>query len=116
GFTVHPKLERMLQRRRQAIHDQGGIDWAHAECLAFASILADGTPIRMSGQDSERGTFSQRHLVLHDVNTGEELIPLHRIPQARAAFAIYNSPLSEAAVLAFEYGYSTHAPGTLVLW
>ena len=116
GFTVHPKLERMLQRRRQAIHDQGGIEWAHAELLAFAAILADGTPIRMSGQDSERGTFSQRHLVLHDIVTGERFIPLHHIPQARAAFAVYNSPLSEAAVLGFEYGYSTHAPGTLVLW
>jgi 2-oxoglutarate dehydrogenase E1 component len=116
GFTAHPKLDRMLQKRRQAIHDQGGIEWAHAESLAFAAILADGTPIRMSGQDTERGTFSQRHLVLHDAATGEQLIPLHRIPQARAAFAVYNSPLSEAAVLAFEYGYSTHAPGTLVLW
>jgi 2-oxoglutarate dehydrogenase E1 component len=116
AFTAHPKLERMLQKRRQAIHDEGGIDWAHAEALAFAAILADGTPIRMSGQDSERGTFSQRHLVLHDAATGERFVPLHHIPQARAAFAVYNSPLSEAAVLAFEYGYSTHAPGTLVLW
>jgi 2-oxoglutarate dehydrogenase E1 component len=106
----------MLQKRRQAIQDAGGIDWAHAEALAFAAILADGTPIRMSGQDSERGTFSQRHLVLHDSATGERFIPLHNIPQARAAFAVYNSPLSEAGVLAFEYGYSTHAPGTLVLW
>lgn len=115
-FTAHPKLERTLQRRRQAIYDVGGIDWAHAETLAFAAILADGTPIRLSGQDSERGTFSQRHLVLHDSMTGERFIPLHTIPQARAAFAVYNSPLSEAAVLAFEYGYSSHAPGTLVLW
>jgi len=115
-FTPHPKLERLLQKRRQSIHDQGGLEWAHAESLAFAAILADGTPIRMSGQDSERGTFSQRHLVLHDSATGERFIPLHHIPQARAAFAVYNSPLSEAAVLGFEYGYSTHAPGTLVLW
>ena len=115
-FTPHPKLERLLQKRRQSLHDQGGVEWAHAESLAFAAILADGTPIRMSGQDSERGTFSQRHLVLHDSATGERFIPLHHIPQARAAFAVYNSPLSEAAVLGFEYGYSTHAPGTLVLW
>ncbi|EFO79224.1 alpha-ketoglutarate decarboxylase [Oscillochloris trichoides DG-6] len=115
-FTPHPKLERMLQRRRQAIHDPAGIEWAHAEALAFAAILADGTPIRLSGQDSERGTFSQRHLVLHDVMSGERFVPLHHLPQARAAFAVYNSPLSEAAVLAFEYGYSTHAPGTMVLW
>jgi 2-oxoglutarate dehydrogenase E1 component len=116
GFTAHPKLERTLQKRRQAIREPGAIEWAHAESLAFASILADGTPIRMSGQDSERGTFSHRHLVLHDYATGERFLPLHHIPQARAAFAVYNSPLSEAAVLAFEYGYSTHAPGTLVLW
>ncbi|NTV62968.1 MAG: 2-oxoglutarate dehydrogenase E1 component [Oscillochloris sp.] len=115
-FTPHPKLEKMLQRRRQTIHDAGGIEWAHAESLAFAAILADGTPIRLSGQDSERGTFSQRHLVLHDSLSGERYVPLHTLPQARAAFAVYNSPLSEAAVLAFEYGYSTHAPGTLVLW
>ncbi|MBP1464490.1 2-oxoglutarate dehydrogenase E1 component [Candidatus Chloroploca sp. M-50] len=115
-FIAHPKLERMLQRRRQTIHDHAGIEWAHAEALALAAILADGTPIRMTGQDSERGTFSQRHLVLHDSLTGERFVPLHHMPQARAAFALYNSPLSEAAVLAFEYGYSTHAPGTMVLW
>lgn len=84
--------------------------------MAFASILADGTPIRLTGQDSERGTFSHRHAVLHDVVTGERYIPLHMIPQARASFAVYNSPLSEAAVLGFEYGYSSHAPDTLVLW
>jgi 2-oxoglutarate dehydrogenase E1 component len=116
GFTVHPKLERMLQRRRQAIYEENGIDWGHAEALAFASILADGTPIRLTGQDSERGTFSHRHAVLHDVVTGERFIPLHAIPQARASFAVYNSPLSEASVLGFEYGYSCHAPDTLVLW
>ncbi len=115
-FNGHPKLERTLQKRRQSINEPAGIEWAHAESLAFAAILADGTPIRFTGQDSERGTFSQRHLVLHDSMTGEKYIPLHNIPQARAAFAVYNSPLSEAAVLAFEYGYSTHAPGTLVLW
>jgi 2-oxoglutarate dehydrogenase E1 component len=116
AFTGHPKLERMLQKRRQAIHDADGIEWGHAEALAFAAILADGTPIRLTGQDSERGTFSQRHLVLHDAETGERFIPLHAISQARAACAVYNSPLSEAAVLGFEYGYSSHAPGTLVLW
>ncbi len=116
GFQVHPKLERMLQQRRDSIFEPGGIDWGHAETLAFAMILASGTPIRLSGQDSERGTFSQRHAVLHDVNTGEQLVPLHHLPQARASFAIYNSPLSENATLGFEYGYSTHAPDTLVLW
>jgi len=115
-FNAHPKLERLLQKRRQSIHDAAGIEWGHAEALAFAAILADGTPIRLTGQDSERGTFSHRHAVLHDVETGAKYIPLHAIPQARAAFAVYNSPLSEQAVLGFEYGYSTHAPGTMVLW
>jgi 2-oxoglutarate dehydrogenase E1 component len=116
GFTPHPRLERQLERRRGALDQPGGIDWAHAEALAFASVLADGIPIRMSGQDSERGTFSQRHLVLHDIVTGATYTPMQALPQAKASFAIYNSPLSEAAVLGFEYGYSSHAPGTLVLW
>ncbi len=116
GFTPNPKLERLLQRRRERLEEERGIDWGHAESLALASILADGEPIRLSGQDTERGTFSQRHLVLHDVNSGQPFIPLQALPQARASFAVYNSPLSEAAVLGFEYGYSVHAPGTLVLW
>jgi 2-oxoglutarate dehydrogenase E1 component len=116
GFTPHPRLERQLARRREALERAGGIDWAHAESLAFASILADGTPIRLTGQDTERGTFSQRHLVLHDASTGARYVPLQALPQARAACAIYNSPLSEAAALGFEYGYSVHAPETLVLW
>ncbi|MEJ7653495.1 MAG: 2-oxoglutarate dehydrogenase E1 component, partial [Chloroflexia bacterium] len=96
--------------------ESGSIDWAHAESLAFAAILADGTPIRLTGQDTERGTFSQRHLVLHDVKSGERFIPHQSIAAARASFAVYNSPLSENAALAFEYGYSAHAPSTLVLW
>ncbi len=116
GFTPNPKLERLLERRREAIEKPGGIDWGFAETLAFAAILADGTPIRLTGQDSERGTFSQRHDVLHDAQTGAIYTPLQALPQARASFAIYNSPLSEAAVLGFEYGYSVHAPNTLVLW
>jgi len=116
AFTPNPKLERTLQRRRDALQEDGAIEWAHAEALAFAAILADGTPIRFTGQDVERGTFSQRHLVLHDLETGERHIPLQELPQAQAAFAIYNSPLSENAALGFEYGYSVHAPGVLVLW
>ncbi len=117
GFTVDAKLERtVFKRRREALQEGGGIDWGHAETLAFASILADGTPIRLTGQDTERGTFSHRHAVLHDVTTGERYIPLQGLPQARAAFAIYNSPLSESAPVGFEYGYSMHAPGVLVLW
>ncbi|HEY3268112.1 MAG TPA: 2-oxoglutarate dehydrogenase E1 component [Armatimonadota bacterium] len=116
GFTPNAKLERNLQRRRQGIQDDAGIDWAHAESLAFASILHDGTPIRLTGQDAERGTFSHRHLVLHDPMTGERFVPMQSLPEARASFDVYNSPLSECAVLGFEYGYSMHATGALVLW
>jgi 2-oxoglutarate dehydrogenase E1 component len=115
GFTLNPKLERQLQRRRGALERVGGIDWAHAESLAFASILMEGTPIRLTGQDVERGTFSQRHLVLHDPISGARYSALQALPDA-ASFAVFNSPLSEAAVLGFEYGYSVYAPETLVLW
>lgn len=116
GFVVNRRLQGVLQRRCAALGPEGRIDWAHAEALAFASILADGVPIRLTGQDTERGTFSQRHAVLHDQETGETYAPLRRLPSAQASFAIYNSPLSENATLGFEYGYSIHAPGTLVLW
>jgi 2-oxoglutarate dehydrogenase E1 component len=116
GFTPNAKLERLLQRRGDALDREHGIDWAHAESLAFAAILAEGVPIRLSGQDTERGTFSQRHLVLHDSRTSARYVPLQSIPQARASFAVYNSPLSEAAVIGFEYGYSVHASGAFVLW
>ena len=115
-FAPNAKLERLLARRREAIEKPGGIDWGFAETLAFASILADGIPIRLTGQDTERGTFSQRHDVLHDANTGAAYFPLRALPQANAAFAIYNSPLSEAATLGFEYGYSVKAQSALVLW
>jgi 2-oxoglutarate dehydrogenase E1 component len=116
GFSVHQRLERTLERRRAALEQPGGIDWAHAEALAFASLLEEGIPIRLSGQDTERGTFSQRHLVLRDAQTGARYAPHQALPQAQAAFAIYNSPLSENAALGFEFGYSAHAPGVLVLW
>ncbi|UFJ42017.1 2-oxoglutarate dehydrogenase E1 component [Brevibacillus humidisoli] len=116
GFTINPKLERVLKRRAEALEEGGKVDWALAETLAFASILADGTPIRITGQDTERGTFAQRHLILHDSKTGERFAPLQVLPQARASFAIYNSPLSEASVLGFEYGYDVFAQNTLVLW
>jgi 2-oxoglutarate dehydrogenase E1 component len=117
GFSLSPKLARQWERRA-AILDQpdGKIDWAHAESLAFAAIISDGTPIRLSGQDAERGTFSQRHLVLHDPKTGQTHTPLQALPTAQASFAVYNSPLSEQAVVGFEYGYSVHTPGRLVLW
>ncbi|HEX9069612.1 MAG TPA: hypothetical protein VF807_12645, partial [Ktedonobacterales bacterium] len=116
GFTANSKLERTLGRRRDGLDKPAGIDWAHAEALAFASLLADGVPIRLTGQDAERGTFSQRHLVLHDAQTGDTFTPLAALPQARASFAVHNSPLSEAAVIGFDYGYSVHAPEALVLW
>jgi 2-oxoglutarate dehydrogenase E1 component len=115
GFSVHPKLLRQLERRRSAL-DEGAIDWGHSEALAFASLLVDGVPIRLTGQDTERGTFSQRHLVLHDAETSERHTPMQELAEARAAFEVYNSPLSEFACLGFEYGYATAAPETLVLW
>ncbi len=118
GFTVHPKLERVRQRRRNALADpaERTIDWATAEHLALGSILADGTPIRLTGEDVERGTFSHRHAVLHDVKTGTDYIPLQRFSQARASFEICNSPLSENATIGFELGYNLQEPTHLVIW
>ena len=116
GFSPSPKLARLLQRRATTLGPEGGIDWGQAEALAFASILTDGTPIRLTGQDSERGTFSHRHAVLHDQHSGERYIPLQHLSREKATFSIFNSPLTESAVLGFEYGYSVHAPDALVLW
>jgi 2-oxoglutarate dehydrogenase E1 component len=117
-FHIHRKLERARARRRQALDDLDAptLDWSTAEELALASILADGIAIRMTGQDVERGTFSQRHAVFHDVQTGALFIPLQAFPQAKAAFEIHNSPLSENAAVGFEYGYSMQAPNRLVIW
>ena len=115
GFAVHPKLKRQLERRRETIV-QGGMEWAHAEALAFGSLLVDGSPIRLTGQDVERGTFSQRHLVLHDPTNDHRWAPIQHLPGARAPFELHNSPLSEYACLGFEYGYATAAPPALVLW
>jgi 2-oxoglutarate dehydrogenase E1 component len=114
-FTPHPKLMKQLERRRETI-DAGGIDWGQAEALAFASLLVDGIPIRLTGQDSERGTFAHRHAVLHDVETGATFTPMQHLDEASASFEIHNSPLSEYACLGFEYGYSAAAPEALVLW
>ncbi len=118
-FTVHPRLARQLLRRRDAMLAPEGtraaIDWGHAEALAWGSLLTDGIPVRITGQDAERGTFSQRHAVLHDVQTGATYAPLEHL-DGGARFEIYNSPLSETAVLGFEYGYSSVAPDVLVLW
>jgi multifunctional 2-oxoglutarate metabolism enzyme len=116
GFTVHPKLVRQFEQRREAIGPSGGIMWAHAEALAFASLLTEGIPIRLTGQDTERGTFSQRHLVLHDPKTGQEHCAMQHLPGALAPMELHNSPLSEMACLGFEYGYSQEGPETLVLW
>jgi 2-oxoglutarate dehydrogenase E1 component len=113
-FTLHPTIQRTLPRRRDAL--QSAIDWGHAEALAFASLLTDGVAVRLSGQDAERGTFSHRQAVLHDTVTGDTYTPLAKLPQAKAPFEIYNSPLSETAVLGFEYGFSVAAPKDLVLW
>jgi 2-oxoglutarate dehydrogenase E1 component len=129
-FTVHPKLVKQLERRREALEQDNGsaaggasgekaaarIDWAHAEALAFASLLTEGTPVRLTGQDTERGTFSQRHLVLHDAKTGRAFCPIQSLPEALAPMELHNSPLSELACMGFEYGYSQEAPETLVLW
>ena len=116
GFTVHPKLTRQLEQRREALEGSSGIMWAHAEALAFASLLTEGIPIRLTGQDTERGTFSQRHLVLHDPKTGQEHCAMQHLPGALAPMELHNSPLSEMACLGFEYGYSQEGPETLVLW
>ena len=115
-FTPQPKLARQLERRAKLLGQNGGIEWGHAEALAFATLLTDGIPIRFTGQDTERGTFSHRHAVLHDTRTGGQHMPLRQLRDARAAFEIYNSALSELAVLGFEYGYSVVAPEALVLW
>ena len=112
---MHPKLGPQLERRRAAIRE-GGIDWGHAEALAFGSLLADGIAIRMTGQDTERGTFSHRHLVLHDVHTGERYAPMQHLADSKARFEVHNSPLSEAACLGFEYGYSVTRRNALVIW
>jgi 2-oxoglutarate dehydrogenase E1 component len=122
-FTVHPKLVKQLDRRREALADDqetrppdARIDWAHAEALAFASLITEGTPVRLTGQDTERGTFSQRHLVLHDAKSGRAYCPIQNVPGAQAPMELHNSPLSELACMGFEYGYSQEAPETLVLW
>ncbi len=116
SFSLNPKLKRQIQRRVDASEQENSLDWAHAEALAFASIIKDGTPIRLEGQDTERGTFSQRHLVFHDVENGNRYTPMQHLDGAEASFAVYNSPLTETATLGFDYGYSVQAPETLTIW
>ncbi|MBV8668500.1 MAG: multifunctional oxoglutarate decarboxylase/oxoglutarate dehydrogenase thiamine pyrophosphate-binding subunit/dihydrolipoyllysine-residue succinyltransferase subunit [Candidatus Eremiobacteraeota bacterium] len=115
-FTIHAKLKRQLERRADALEPAGEIDWGLAEALAFGSLLREGVPIRVTGQDTERGTFSHRHLVLHDAHTGQPWTPMQHLRDAKASFEIHNSPLSEYAAMGFEYGYSAEAPEALVLW
>lgn len=116
GFTPNNKLHRLLTKNRGGLEENGKVDWAHAEALAFASLLEDGYPIRLTGQDSARGTFSQRHASLWDVQTGDKHTPLQTLPGAKASFAVHNSPLSEIAVMGFEYGYSVNSENAFVLW
>jgi 2-oxoglutarate dehydrogenase E1 component len=115
GFTIHPKLAQLMQKRADMVH-QGGIDWAMAELLAFGSLLKEGIPVRLSGQDSRRGTFVQRHATLIDKVNSQEWTPLKHLNRDQARFWIYDSLLSEFAALGFEYGYSVERPDALVIW
>jgi len=116
GFNLHETIQRFLDHRAKAIEAGEGIDWATAEALAFGSLLKEGHPVRLSGQDSERGTFSQRHSVLFDQQTEERYTPLNHLGEGQARYEVLNSMLSEEAVLGFEYGYSTAEPNALTLW
>ncbi len=115
SFSIHRKLRKPLLKRVEIL-EEGGIDFGHAESLAFASLLTEGTHIRLTGQDTERGTFSHRHLVLHDEKTGLQFAPIQNLSGALAPMELHNSPLSEAACLGFEYGYSAASPESLILW
>jgi 2-oxoglutarate dehydrogenase E1 component len=115
-FTPNPKVEKLLQARTEAVLKDGPIDWGLAELLAYGTLVCEGTDVRVSGQDSERGTFSHRHAVLVDYDTGTRYIPLAHLREGQGSFCIFNSPLSEYAVMGFEFGYSLDAPDTLVIW
>jgi 2-oxoglutarate dehydrogenase E1 component len=116
GFTIHPKLQKQFDARRALYEDEGVVDWSLAEALAFGSLLQEGTSVRLSGEDSRRGTFSQRHEVLVDFETGEEYVPLQAVAAESARFWLYDSLLSEFAALGFEYGYSVVNKDALVIW
>jgi len=115
-FNVHPKLRRLMDQRRDGAEGRRPIDWGLAEALAFASLVTEGTPVRLSGQDSRRGTFSHRHAVLHDNLTGRLYTPLAHMATDQGRFEVWDSPLSEAGVLGFEYGYSLDYPDGLIIW
>src|SRR5262249_38724079 len=116
NFQVHRTIARFLENRRKAIESGQGIDWATGEALAFCSLLLDGHPVRLSGQDSERGTFSQRHTGLFDQRTEARYTPFNHLSDKQARYEVLNSMLSEEAVLGFEYGFSTAEPNALTLW
>jgi len=116
GFRLNPKVARTLPDRLEAVEERGAVDWAHAELLAFGTLLREGMPVRLSGQDSARGTFSHRHAQWYDMETDKDHIPLNHIGGDQARFCVHNSLLSEAAVLGFEYGYTLSEPDMLVLW
>jgi 2-oxoglutarate dehydrogenase E1 component len=116
-FNLQPKIKRIVLEHQRKVFEAGGpYEWHYAEALAFGSLLLEGTPVRLSGQDSSRGTFSTRHSVLYDAKTGEPYIPLLHLAEKQARICVYNSLLSEAAVLGFDYGYSLDYPGMLCLW
>src|SRR5207244_255256 len=115
-FAVHPKIARALEIRAKDMREHRPVDWGFAELLAFGSLLLEGHSVRLSGQDSRRGTFSQRHAVWYDHNTGQPYAPLAHLSTKQGTFSVYDSLLSEAAVLGFEYGYSLDMPEALVLW
>ncbi|HEX6588594.1 MAG TPA: 2-oxoglutarate dehydrogenase E1 component, partial [Longimicrobiales bacterium] len=116
SFKPNQKLTRQLEKRSKVVPSDGPIDWAHAEALAFGSLLTEGVFVRLTGQDVQRGTFSQRHLVLHDAESNEEYAPIAQLKEAKAPIEVFNSPLSELACMAFEYGYSVSAQQALILW
>lgn len=118
NFSVHPKLERVIEKRKRVFDDTDApsVDWATAEVLALSSILEEGIPVRLTGQDSDRGTFSHRHITFHDVKNGEKFSPLQSLKMANASFEICNSPLTESAAIGFEYGYNVQEPERLVIW
>jgi 2-oxoglutarate dehydrogenase E1 component len=115
-LMLNPKIKRQLEQRRRTVEDEKPIDWATGESLAFATLLLDGTPVRLSGQDSERGTFSHRHAAVYDIETHERYVPLLNLDPNQAMFCVYNSPLSEASVLGFDFGYSLDYPRMLCIW
>ena len=115
-FELHPKLMPLLKRRAELLAGRGEVDWATAEALALGTLLLEGVPVRLSGQDTARGTFSQRHAVLFDVRTGKEHVPLNSIAPAGTRFEVHDSLLSEAAVMGFEFGYAVAEHRALVMW